>query len=136
MTAACDIKSKSLRTSFILICILVTQGCAESARAKGLPEYKMPEIKKDCTACHTSHDVKKGTPALKKPVSELCIECHPDRKAPNEHKVDVVPKMKPEGLPLADGRMTCVTCHDPHDNKYGSLLRMTENKLCLTCHKY
>jgi len=30
--------------------------------------------------------------------------------------------------------ITCLTCHDPHKNPYGNLLRMKETDLCLLCH--
>jgi predicted CXXCH cytochrome family protein len=55
---------------------------------------------------------------------------------PAEHKVNVVPSMRVKGLPLSDGKITCVTCHDPHKNRYGKLLRVKAKELCLTCHKY
>ncbi len=93
----------------------------------------IPEIKKDCGICHA--DISKG-PALKKPLSGLCLDCHPDRSAPREHKVDIVPAVTVRTLPLFDGKMTCATCHDPHSNDYGKMLRMRGKDLCLQCHKF
>ncbi len=78
----------------------------------------------------------KTSAALKKAPSGLCLECHPDRVAPQEHRVGIAPSLEPKKLPLADGKMTCVTCHDPHKNPYGTLLRMPETELCLACHPY
>ncbi len=95
----------------------------------------MPKIKKDCTTCHTSHG-SGGMLTLKEPITQLCIGCHPDRKGSAEHKVDVVPPSPVAGLPLTAGKMTCVTCHDPHSNANGAMLRMTRAKLCLACHTY
>jgi predicted CXXCH cytochrome family protein len=100
----------------------------------GSPGFTLPEAKKDCAMCHLSHVVKQEAALLKMPLQELCIECHPDRKAPAEHKVDISPKMAPEKLPLSQGKMTCITCHDPHKNPYGSLLRMPRKDLCSRCH--
>ena len=36
-----------------------------------------------------------------------------------------------------NGQMQCTTCHDPHNNQYGSFLVMPNNAsaLCVTCHK-
>ncbi len=92
----------------------------------------LPDSKKDCTACHTSP----GAATLRKPLSGLCLDCHPGREAPAEHIVDVVPSMPVKQLPLRDGRMTCVTCHDPHTNKNGNLLRVPARALCKHCHPY
>jgi predicted CXXCH cytochrome family protein len=73
---------------------------------------------------------------LNKPLSELCLDCHAARKAPAEHRVDVVPAMAVQKLPLSNGKMTCITCHDPHANKYGKMLRVRAKDLCFVCHKY
>ncbi|OGW45081.1 MAG: hypothetical protein A2078_14290 [Nitrospirae bacterium GWC2_57_9] len=94
----------------------------------------IPEIKKDCSLCH--RDTAKGAAGLHKPLSELCLDCHPDRKSPAEHKVDIVPSMAVTGLPLSDNRITCATCHDPHSNVYGKMLRDRPKNLCQRCHKY
>jgi predicted CXXCH cytochrome family protein len=91
----------------------------------------LPEAKKDCAACHK--DITKG-PALIQPVPKLCLECHPDRKAPAEHAVDIVPSMPVRQLPLPGGRITCCTCHDPHSNSYGKMLRVPARDLCTRCH--
>jgi predicted CXXCH cytochrome family protein len=95
---------------------------------------EVPAIKKDCKICHGSHAMA-GQILLNKPIVELCLDCHPDRKAPNEHKVDMKPSMDVEGLPLIESKMTCVTCHDPHKNPHGMLLRAPAKDLCLVCHK-
>lgn len=121
----------------LTICSMLTLfGCAQAAVQKRtrLP-LPLPEIKKDCSTCHVM-DGAKRTDSIKKKGSALCLDCHPDRIAPQEHKVDIVPTMQVKGLPLLDGKMTCLTCHDPHSNKYGALLRMQETDLCLACHPY
>jgi len=95
--------------------------------------YTLPEIKKDCSICHTPEGALKGG-ELKKALSLLCLDCHQDRKAPVEHKVDIVPSMDVKGLPLFEGKIACATCHDPHRNINGRLLRMPAKKLCIVCH--
>lgn len=42
------------------------------------------------------------------------------------------------GLPLADGRLQCTTCHDPHNTGGHAGLLVISNqrsRLCLTCHR-
>lgn len=95
---------------------------------------EIPEIKKQCDLCHRSHAMG-GAILLNKPLSDLCLDCHPDRKAPGDHIVDVVPSMDVGGLPLLEGKMTCVTCHDPHEDPFGRMLRADPDKLCRYCHR-
>jgi predicted CXXCH cytochrome family protein len=39
-------------------------------------------------------------------------------------------------LPLYAGRVECGTCHNPHDDQYGTFLRASNagSDMCLTCH--
>jgi predicted CXXCH cytochrome family protein len=89
-------------------------------------------IKKDCGICHLPAGSQEAGELKKKP-SDLCLDCPRDRKAPRSHRFDIVPKMEVKGLPLADDKVTCITCHDPHANTYGSMLRMKSTDLCGAC---
>jgi len=109
-------------------------GVAPTAVRKA-EHFQLPAIKRDCTTCHTSRDMTAGSPLLVKPLAELCIGCHPERMAPNEHAVNIVPALKVEKLPLQNNKMTCITCHDPHANTYGVLLRVPARQLCPLCHQ-
>lgn len=88
-----------------------------------------------CNDCHIVDD-KTGGMALKASLSQLCLECHADRRNPGEHRVDMVPSMKVDKLPLdKDGKITCATCHDPHEKSgYPMLLRDAPADLCEKCH--
>ena len=85
-----------------------------------------------CTDCHNSDTP--GATDLIKPLSTLCSDCHQERIAAGEHQVDI-PATFVEGntLPLQNGNMTCITCHDPHGSSLA--LRMTDPDLCKQCHK-
>jgi len=86
----------------------------------------------ECRYCHDTSD-KTAQQQLKAPLSELCIGCHPDRRSPNEQKVDIVRFMKVVRLPLGKvGEITCATCNDPHGTAgYPMLLRTNPAELCL-----
>ena len=119
--------------------VMIVPGCTAAARntvpvEQHVQNGEVPKIKKDCTICHGPHEKKKGSTLLIKPVEELCVTCHADRMSAKEHKVDIVPPMKVWNLPLLNGKITCITCHDPHKNAYGRMLRMPESDLCLQCH--
>ena len=95
--------------------------------------YSAP--KHECSFCHIPGTGGKGMVLLKESVNDLCLECHPGRKGMGEHKVDIVPSMPVDGLPLdKNGKITCVTCHDPHRWESPSLLRMERTAICLKCH--
>ncbi len=125
---------KALIVSVALSLAAVASAGTPPAEKRPL-SFPLPEIKKDCSTCHVLQGGK-PTPALAKKLPDLCLDCHPDRVAPQEHPVDVAPSSQPKNLPLADGKMTCVTCHNPHQNPYGSLLRLPETELCFACHPY
>lgn len=112
---------------------LLLPGCAAIGSKQAPSPVNLPPVKADCTLCHTSADGARG--ALQKPVSELCQGCHPARMT-SGHKIDVVPSVVVPQLPLKDGKMTCITCHDPHSNAYPRMLRVQGKELCLLCHKY
>lgn len=118
----------------LTITLLLFSGCLGTAGKGSAPQGKLPDIKKDCAICHPSHGGE-VTGVLIKPVSDLCLSCHPDRTGEREHAVDVVPSMTVTGLPLREGRVACTTCHDPHNNRYGNMLRMPPQKLCQACHR-
>lgn len=123
------------RFSLALTSILVMAygtGCA----ILGENHMPVPEIKKQCITCHSSNEPSRNSATLNKPLSGLCLDCHPDRKPGLEHTVDVIPSMSVVTLPLTEGKMTCVTCHDPHKNRYGNMLRIKPKELCLRCHRY
>ena len=83
-----------------------------------------------CTDCHSS-----ATPSasdLIQPLSGLCADCHSKRIAAGEHAVDVPVTAPNNTLPIHNGEMTCVTCHDPHQPL--AALRMEDPELCRQCH--
>jgi len=122
--------------SLVMVLSALSAGGAEKSAPDQRPGTMLPASKKDCLLCHRSREIKSGEVLLIKPVAELCIECHPDRTAPNEHRVNIIPGKTSGKLPLTNGLVTCITCHDPHQNPYGSLLRLPERDLCVTCHPY
>ncbi len=88
--------------------------------------------KHECGYCHLTSDKTR----LRASLAELCIVCHSDAKDQKQHRVGMVPSMKVDELPLSsDGKMTCITCHDPHGKSgYVNLLRTSPEKLCSKCH--
>ena len=81
-----------------------------------------------CLTCHTIHQAGKPHPALLAKATEFdtCGSCHLRRKAS---------LMRSAHMPLREGTMSCVSCHDPHGSTGPSLLRQESvNDNCYTCH--
>ncbi len=83
-------------------------------------------------------------------ISEAgCLSCHdgliaPERGRDLDHRVDVLylaskhKKMKDvrdRRIVFVDGKVTCVSCHDPYRSQKMRLVKSNHNsRLCLTCH--
>jgi DmsE family decaheme c-type cytochrome len=93
-----------------------------------------------CTNCHTLHK-KAETPQhlsrfLEKPLEtrllarqtamEVCFQCHLLQKAQMQRS---------SHMPLREGKITCVDCHNPHGTATPKLLiENSVNDLCYRCH--
>ncbi len=70
----------------------------------------------------------------------VCVGCHPQAKGAHSHPVDIRPKagmhIPPDYRVMADGRLSCMSCHQAHasDNEY-RLTRAKRKDLCLGCHR-
>ncbi|HDD43436.1 MAG TPA: hypothetical protein ENG63_01040 [Candidatus Desulfofervidus auxilii] len=68
-----------------------------------------------------------------------CYRCHSSEKLGLTHPVDLplpAEMKKSSRLPLANGCITCATCHNPHGAKLEYLLRKSHrSELCVSCHK-
>lgn len=92
----------------------------------------------DAAVAETSHVPLKG-----KEYSSLivCYTCHPTIEGTSSHPVNVRPKrgtvIPPEFTTLADGRITCMSCHDIHgSNREFRLSKSSRKKLCQGCHPH
>lgn len=120
-----EVKFLLLRTAIVTVALGLSAPAFSAVHA--------PQIKSDCNICH---DTKSARLPLKSPLSGLCLGCHPGWGPPTGHIVDLVPSMEVNGLPLQDGRMTCVTCHDPHGKAgFGKMLRAKADEICHRCHQ-
>jgi predicted CXXCH cytochrome family protein len=113
-----------------------------------LPVYGAGVVSHDfeerCQSCHVKMPDDQEPGVLVKDIVSLCNDCHGFNQTPRmtfQHPVEIVPGMElPPGLPLDwSGRMTCVTCHDPHAQGASANLHMLRrpeqgNDFCRLCH--
>lgn len=80
-----------------------------------------------CVSCHTVMKSISGEKQLAKPsAAEVCFTCH---------KMKKIQFQKSSHMPLMEGKLTCVDCHNPHGSPNPSMLsENTVNDNCLKCH--
>jgi len=80
-----------------------------------------------CADCH--NPMMKGSAAgllVRPTINEVCQNCH--RQQRSEF-------MKRSHMPLPEGKMSCVDCHNPHGTVTRPLLKTDNvNSLCYSCH--
>jgi DmsE family decaheme c-type cytochrome len=80
-----------------------------------------------CTSCHSVHAPKSPKGQLKTARdSETCNTCHQQIRAKT---------MRSSHHPVREGKMDCVSCHDPHDGSRPKMMKADwVTDTCLTCH--
>lgn len=73
-----------------------------------------------CTSCHKIH----GESPV--PAMEICLDCHKSQRAKLQRTAH---------MPLREGKVTCMNCHNPHGGPGPALLRTgSVNETCYQCH--
>ncbi len=80
-----------------------------------------------CSDCHNPMARFSSNGLLKKAgITETCQTCHQQQRAEFRKK---------SHMPVPEGKMTCVDCHNPHGSTAKKLLKADSiNDLCYTCH--
>ncbi|NQV14167.1 hypothetical protein HQ531_01820 [bacterium] len=98
--------------------------CHDGRLAKGFPHHQNPQNPQLTMQSKNSIRSAKN--------SNLHLFNFPNNKA-NTHK-----PLVDSDLQLSDeGQISCVTCHNPHNNEFGNFLRVTPNgsQICFNCHE-
>lgn len=80
-----------------------------------------------CADCHNPMDkISANSLLARQSISETCYQCHQQQRA--EFR-------KRSHMPVPEGKMSCVDCHNPHGSPTKPLLKAdTANDVCYTCH--
>jgi len=80
-----------------------------------------------CMSCHSVHSSTSARNLLKTKTDDAtCFSCH---------KAERAKTMRTSHHPIAEGKMGCVSCHNPHDgSRPKMLLADSVNELCYKCH--
>ncbi len=123
MSSTSRFRPDRLLTISLWLAVLVASGRAGESDAK--TQAVAPNPHRDsglCSLCHTSDAGGRGALRFGGNVSQLCQSCHNGRQANREaHVVDIRPSPKlarrvRSDFPLAEGKLTCLSCHDMAQN--------------------
>lgn len=80
-----------------------------------------------CADCHNPMEkLSVNSLEARQSISETCYQCHQQQRA--EFR-------KRSHMPLPEGKMSCVDCHNPHGSITKPLLKAESvNTVCYTCH--
>ena len=80
-----------------------------------------------CSDCHNPMAKISATGLLKKPtINETCYTCHQQQRAEFS---------KRSHMPVNEGKLSCVDCHNPHGSTSKALIKNDSvNELCYNCH--
>lgn len=80
-----------------------------------------------CSDCHNPMARISAQGLLRKAaLSEVCYGCHQQQRAEFRRR---------SHMPLPEGKMTCVDCHNPHGSPVRPLMKATSvNEVCYACH--
>ena len=101
--------------------------CHEKSNQLSFESGKHARRNVTCASCHSIHDPKSVTSQLKtSTVTETCFGCHKTQRAQS---------LRTSHHPLREGKMTCTSCHNPHDGNSPKMIKAeSNNELCYTCH--
>ena len=80
-----------------------------------------------CSDCHNPMAQSSSQSLLRSQnANQTCFTCHPQQRADF---------MKRSHMPLLEGKISCVDCHNPHGSTTTPLLKADDvNSLCTSCH--
>jgi DmsE family decaheme c-type cytochrome len=102
-------------------------GCHEKANQANYMASMHARRNVACTSCHSVHSPKSAKAHLKtESETETCFTCHKSERAK---------AMRTSHHPVREGKMSCTSCHNPHDGSRPSMIKADSvNELCYTCH--
>jgi DmsE family decaheme c-type cytochrome len=101
--------------------------CHEKANQASFDSSMHARRNVSCNSCHSVHHPKSTRSLLKtRNDSETCYTCHQTVRAK---------AMRTSHHPVREGKMSCASCHDPHDGARPKMIRADSvNELCYKCH--
>lgn len=111
-------RGDTARVSLAVLGVFASLACLTAA---GPPATKSADPHWQPDGCNSCHQAKIGQPPRAIAAARagaICLDCHDGQRAHAEsHPIGGVftpdEYIRPEGWPLVDGKLGCLTCHDP-----------------------
>jgi DmsE family decaheme c-type cytochrome len=103
------------------------QSCHEKGKQESYMSGMHSRRNVACSSCHSVHSPKSAKAMLKtKNDTETCYSCHKTQRSQMN---------KTSHHPVREGKMGCVSCHNPHDGNSPKMIKAeTVSELCYQCH--
>lgn len=88
-----------------------------------------------CLDCHSSHSGNMNLLVQQPP--QLCMNCHKTQNIAHREVKDLLQNNRAKGMHFTDGKISCLTCHETHQNwRQGSFIRDRDQVriFCSSCH--
>ena len=101
--------------------------CHEGGTRMHWPGSRHEKSNLGCADCHNPmQKVSDTSLQARQSISETCFQCHKQQRAEFRRR---------SHMPLPEGKMSCVDCHNPHGSSTRALLNADSvNDVCYTCH--
>jgi DmsE family decaheme c-type cytochrome len=99
--------------------------CLACHNQKAVMNWKVGEHNQQGLACATCHKIHEAGESSPKPKSEVCLNCHTKKRM----EINL-----PFHHPIAEGKMECADCHNPHGGDFRNLAAESVNETCAKCH--
>lgn len=99
------------------------RGCHQLETAKMTRNSHMPvrEGAMSCSSCHQTHGAVAESLVRHDTVNDGCLSCHAEKRGP----------FLWEHAPVTEN---CLSCHDAHGTVHRAMLKVSQPRLCQSCH--
>ena len=131
---------------------IICQTCHDCNGTTCYPRQPAPQLCRNCHNCARGmacliNSAHIGNASNIQSISDACLQCHNSQPPAlqtthADHPVNITYTQKPgynqitdPRLVLVNGKITCITCHDPYQSEPNRLAMPNDNsRLCLSCH--
>lgn len=130
---------------------MICQTCHDCNGTTCYPRQPTPQLCKSCHDCARGmacliNSAHIGNAKNIQSITDNCLQCHNNQPpalqtTEADHPVNITytqqtgyKQVTDPRIVLVNGKITCITCHDPYKTEPKRLVLPSQNQLCLSCH--